>query len=76
MTEMEPKTCDEANKSEKWMEAMEEELQQIDKKKTWYLVPRLEDKNVISTKWVQRNKMNEEVKVIRNKARLVCKGYA
>ncbi|MDL1139919.1 reverse transcriptase domain-containing protein, partial [Yersinia pestis] len=34
------------------------------------------DKNVIGTKWVFRNKLNEDGQVIRNKARLVCKGYA
>ena len=31
---------------------------------------------VIGTKWVFKNKMNEEGQVIRNKARLVCKGYS
>ena len=28
------------------------------------------------TKWVFRNKINEDGQVTRNKARLVCKGYA
>ena len=34
------------------------------------------DKNVIGTKWIFKNKLNENGEVIRNKARLVCKGYA
>jgi hypothetical protein len=34
------------------------------------------NKNVIGTKWVFRNKLNEDGQVTRNKARLVCKGYA
>jgi hypothetical protein len=34
------------------------------------------NKNVIDTKWVFRNKLNEYGQVTRNKARLVCKGYA
>lgn len=55
---------------------MEEELHQIEKKGTWSLVPKPEHKNVISTKWVFRNKLNEDGIVVRNKARLVCKGYA
>ena len=38
---------------------MEEELDQIDKNETWELVPRQRNKNVIDTKWVFRNKMNE-----------------
>jgi hypothetical protein len=39
------------------------------------LVPRPKNKNVIDTKWVFRNKMNEDGHVTKNKARLVCKGY-
>ena len=27
-------------------------------------------------KWVFRNKMNEQGEIVRNKARLVCKGYS
>jgi hypothetical protein len=55
---------------------MNEELDQIEEKQTWELVPRPKNKNVIGTKWVHKNKMNENGKVIRNKAKLVCKGYA
>ena len=55
---------------------MQEELNQIKRNKTWEIVPRPIDKNVIGTKWVFRNKLNEDGKVIKNKARLVCKGYA
>jgi hypothetical protein len=43
---------------------------------TWELVPRSKDKNVINTKWVYKNKLNEHGEFKRNKARLVCKGYA
>jgi hypothetical protein len=55
---------------------MYEELDQIEKNDTWKLVPRPKNKNVIDTKWVFRNKLNEDGQVTRNKARLVCKGYA
>ena len=56
--------------------AMEEEIQQIEKNNTWIIVPRLEDKNVIGTKCVFRNKLDENGEVTRNKAKLVGKGYA
>ena len=55
---------------------MNEELNQIEKNQTWELVPRPKNKNVIGTKWVFRNKVNEDGQVFRNKARLVCKGFA
>ena len=55
---------------------MNEELDQIEKNDTWELVPRPENKNVIGSKWVYKNKMDEQGNIVRNKARLVCKGYA
>lgn len=51
-------------------------MSQIEMNNTWELVPRPKDKNIIGTKWVLKNKMNEEGQVIINKARLVCKGYS
>jgi hypothetical protein len=39
-------------------------------------VPRPKDKNVIGNKWVFIRKLDEDGKVVRNKARLVYKGYA
>jgi hypothetical protein len=73
---VEPKNFNEANKDVNWLKSMNEELDQIEKKNTWELVPRPVDKNVISSKWVFKNKMNEQGQIVRNKARLVCKGYA
>eukprot|EP00253_Pinus_taeda_P015662 PITA_15662 len=55
---------------------MDEELDQIEKNDTWELVPRHHNKNVIGTKWIFKNKLNENGEDIRNKARLVCKGYS
>ena len=76
ISQVELKSIDEAIKDDHWIKAMEEDLQQIIKNDTWELVPRPKDKNVIDKKWVFRNKMNEQGEVIRNKARLVCKGYS
>ena len=55
---------------------MKEEIEKIEKNKTWTLVPRLVDKNVIGTNWVFKNKLDENGEITRNKARLVCKGYS
>ena len=42
----------------------------------WHLVPRPKDRAVIETRWVFRNKLDEQENVISNKARLVVKGYS
>ena len=75
LSQIEPLSVEDACNDSDWKNAMKEELDQIIKNDTWKLVPRPSDKNVIGTKWVFRNKMNEDGTVVRNKARLVCKGY-
>ena len=54
---------------------MHEELEQFERNEVWKLVPRPEHVNVIGTKWIFKNKLNEEGKIVRNKARLVAQGY-
>ena len=41
----------------------------------WDLVPRPNDVNVIRTKWIFKNKTDENGNITRNKARLVAQGY-
>ena len=41
----------------------------------WHLVLQPEDRSIIGTKWVFRNKLDEFGTVTRNKARLVVQGY-
>jgi hypothetical protein len=31
---------------------------------------------VVGTKWIFKNKVNEDGQIIRNKSRIVCNGYA
>eukprot|EP00253_Pinus_taeda_P009890 PITA_09890 len=70
-----PSTSNQTYDEEETYEALEEHIR-IEKNSTWELVPRPNDKNVIGTKWIFKNKRNENGDVIRNKARVVCKGYA
>ena len=76
ISQVEPKYEDEAIKHNYWIQAMKEELDQIVKNDTWELVPRPNDMNVIGTKWVFRNKMNEKGEVLRKKAKPICKAYS
>ena len=66
----------EALQDNNWYNVMKEEIEKIEKNKTWTLVPRLVDNNVIGNKWVFRNMLDENGEIIRNKSRLVYKGYA
>nr|GFB99155.1 retrovirus-related Pol polyprotein from transposon TNT 1-94 [Tanacetum cinerariifolium] len=59
-----------------WIESMQEELHQFDRLDVWELVDRPLCTNVINLKWLWKTKRNEENTVIRNKSRLVAKGYA
>nr|GEW12638.1 hypothetical protein [Tanacetum cinerariifolium] len=54
----------------------QEELHQFDRLDVWELVDRPLYKNIINIKWLWKNKRDEENTVIRNKSRLVAKGYA
>ena len=53
---------------------MQEELNQFEYNEVWTLVPRKHEMNIIGTKWVYMNKMDEHGAITRNKARLVAKG--
>jgi hypothetical protein len=71
-----PKNFNEPSKDEHWVKSMNDELDQIEKNNTWEMVHRPKGKNIIGSKWIFKNKLNEQGQVVRNKARLVCKGYA
>jgi len=72
---IETTTVDEALSDDGWTVAMQEELNQFQRNNLWDLVPKPQQKNIIGTKWVFRNKLNEQCEVVRNKARLVAQGY-
>jgi hypothetical protein len=60
-----------------WIEAMNDELHSFERNKVWSLVERPKDHkiNAIETKWIFKNKQDENGLVVRNKARLVAQGY-
>nr|GFB63482.1 retrovirus-related Pol polyprotein from transposon TNT 1-94 [Tanacetum cinerariifolium] len=54
---------------------MQEESNQFISNDVWELVPNPKDMTIIGTKWVYRNKLDENGIVSRNKVRLVAQGY-
>nr|GEW18578.1 copia protein [Tanacetum cinerariifolium]GEW21875.1 copia protein [Tanacetum cinerariifolium] len=54
---------------------MQEELNQFNRNKVWTLVLASYGKTIIITKWIFRNKMDENGVALKKKARLVAQGY-
>ena len=75
ISQIEPKNINDALVDENWMIVMQEELNQFEMSEVWELVPRPQNQSVIGTRWVFRNKMDENCIIIRNKARLVTQGF-
>lgn len=70
-----PKSFEEAVKSDNWRKAMEAEIKSIEKNETWFLTDLPEGAKRIGVKWVFKTKLNEHGEVEKFKARLVAKGY-
>ena len=64
LTQFEPKKVEEALKDENWIESMHQELHQFVRNDVWELVPRPKDTHVIRTKWIFKNKTDEDGEVV------------
>src|SRR6266542_250840 len=73
---VEPKNVDDALQEGDWVMAIQEELNNFTRNEVWELVERSKGKNVIGTKWVFKNKEDEHGVVVRNKVRLIAKGFS
>nr|GEX47558.1 retrovirus-related Pol polyprotein from transposon TNT 1-94 [Tanacetum cinerariifolium] len=72
---MEPNNVKEAMTDPAWIESMQEKLLQFKRLDVWVLVPAPDNISPLTLKWLFKNKHNEEKTVIRNKSRLVVRGY-
>nr|GFB73506.1 retrovirus-related Pol polyprotein from transposon TNT 1-94 [Tanacetum cinerariifolium] len=75
LTSVEPKTYKEALTQSCWIEAMQEELNEFERLEVWELVPRPDQVMGITLKWIYKVKLNELGGILKNKARLVARGY-
>jgi len=76
LTEDDPSTFEETVKSNKWRDAMNKEIEAIERNKTWMLTTLPEGVKSIGVKWIFKTKLNENGEIDKCKARLVAKGYA
>jgi hypothetical protein len=65
----------EALKDPNWVVAMQEEINNFNRNEVCNLAPH-PNQNVVGTKWVFCNKLDEHGVLTRNKARLVANGYS
>ncbi|GJR61431.1 retrovirus-related pol polyprotein from transposon TNT 1-94 [Tanacetum coccineum] len=72
---MEPSNVKQAITDPAWINSMPEELLQFKWLDVWELVPLSNNIKALTLKWVFKNKHDEENTVIRNKTRLVVRGY-
>ena len=69
------KRVEETLQDENWIESMHEELNQFVRNDMWEVAPKPENVHVIGTKWIFKNKTDEDGEIIRIKSRLVAQGY-
>ncbi|GJT85100.1 retrovirus-related pol polyprotein from transposon TNT 1-94 [Tanacetum coccineum] len=75
LTAVEPKTYKDALTQFCWIEAMQEDLNEFERLRVWELVPRPDKVMVITLKWIYKVKLDELGGILKNKARLVARGY-
>ena len=75
LAQFEPKKVEEALQDKNWVESTHEKLNQLVRNDVWELAPRPKGVHVIGTKWIFKNKTDENREIIRNKSRLVAQGY-
>jgi hypothetical protein len=75
MANCEPINWQEAITDPKWHNAMQEEINSIEKNRTWKLVKLPAHKKAISVKWIFKLKTNPDGSIAKHKARLVARGF-
>ncbi|GJY93909.1 retrovirus-related pol polyprotein from transposon TNT 1-94 [Tanacetum coccineum] len=58
-----------------WFQAMQDEIHEFDRLDVWELVPPPDCAMIIALKWIYKVKHDEYGDVLKNKARLIAKGY-
>ncbi|GKF12546.1 retrovirus-related pol polyprotein from transposon TNT 1-94, partial [Tanacetum coccineum] len=75
LTFIEPKTYKDTLTQSGWIKAMQEELNEFKRLEVWELIPRPDKVLVITLKWIYKVKLDELGGILKNKARLVARGY-
>ena len=71
-----PLTFEEAIEEELWAQAMDEEMECIEKNQTWELVDVPKEKYLIRVKYIYKTKKDDDGNVQKHKERMVTRGFA
>jgi hypothetical protein len=74
--ESEPSTFEEASGRQVWRDAMMEEYNSNMKKDVWEVVPRLEGKSVVTSRWLYKLKHAADGSIEKYKDRFVARGFS
>ncbi|GJX54628.1 retrovirus-related pol polyprotein from transposon TNT 1-94 [Tanacetum coccineum] len=75
LSKVEPKNFNSAVTEDCWFQAMQDKIHKFDRLDVWELVPPPDCAMFIALKWIYKVKLDEYGDVLKNKARLVSKGY-
>jgi hypothetical protein len=75
MSTREPCSFAEAEQDAAWRAAMQEEIDSVERNRTWELADLPQGHRAITLKWVYKLKRNEAGEIVKHKARLVARGF-
>ncbi|GKC50217.1 retrovirus-related pol polyprotein from transposon TNT 1-94, partial [Tanacetum coccineum] len=75
LSKVEPKNFQSAVTEDCWFQAMQDEIHEFDRLDVWELVPPPDCAKIIALKWIYKVKLDEYGDVLKNKARVVAKGF-
>ena len=76
LVDQESTIYDEAAQKKEWVEAMTKEYQSIMKNDVWDIVPKLENKSVVSSKWIYKIKHVDDGSIENYKEIFVARGFS
>jgi hypothetical protein len=76
MIELGPTCFEEAIERKSWRDIMMEEYTSIIKNDVWEIVPRPQNKSIVSSKWIYKLKHATDGSVDKHKARFVARGFS
>nr|GEV04002.1 retrovirus-related Pol polyprotein from transposon TNT 1-94 [Tanacetum cinerariifolium] len=75
LSKVKPKNFKSAIIEDCWFQAMQDQIHKFDRLQVWELVPQPDCVMIIALKWIYKVKLDEYGDVMKNKTRLVAKGY-